>query len=212
MQNGLLPVLAIVVIVTVTSGCMSQSYIAPQTTFPAGQGTPPAENSSSPTGSPSFSSETVPDMSLDIPIKGDASCSLQTGQALTLLKSRDPSDYRNITRYIRLIECRDAGSGMYAWEEPPRFAAGRATRDAGILWYAGAIAHDSCHSREYHEYLQSHPSSSVPPEVYTGKTAEEACLQYQYTVLQKIGANEKMLQYVKDSAGTEYWNESNVWW
>jgi len=151
-------------------------------------------------------------MSLDIPIKGDASCSLQTGQALTLLKSRDPSDYRNITRYIRLIECRDAGSGMYAWEEPPRFAAGRATRDAGILWYAGAIAHDSCHSREYHEYLQSHPSSSVPPEVYTGKTAEEACLQYQYTVLQKIGANEKMLQYVKDSAGTEYWNESNVWW
>jgi hypothetical protein len=154
-----------------------------------------------------------PEGSLDIPVRGDpANCSLQTGRALSLLKSRDPGDYRDIIRYIRLIECRDNWSGMYAWEDPPRFAVGIKTRAAGTMWYAGAIAHDSCHSRQYSRYLQIHSSGPVPPDVFSGKSAELECLQYQASVLRKMGATPAVIQYVNDSADREYWNVSTVWW
>jgi hypothetical protein len=67
---------------------------------------------------------------------------------------------------------------MYACEDPPRFAVGRVTRDSGAIWYAGAIAHDSCHSWQYNEYAKDHPGEKVPENLFSGQAAEEECARY----------------------------------
>lgn len=103
---------------------------------------------------------------------------------------------------------------MYAWEKPPRYQVGKETRNAGTIWYAGTIAHDSCHSKLYIDYLVSNPSNSVPNEVWTGREAEEQCLDVQYDALAKIGADQNTLDYVQNVINTEYWNVdyNNRWW
>jgi hypothetical protein len=101
---------------------------------------------------------------------------------------------------------------MYACEDPPRFAVGRVTRDSGAIWYAGAIAHDSCHSWQYNEYAKDHPVEKVPEKLFSGQAAEEECARYQYGVLEKLGAPEKMLAYVANSSVLRWWETRDVWW
>ena len=142
----------------------------------------------------------------------DVNCSLQTVHALDLLDTKAHEDFLLVTNYIGIIECRDAWSAMYPFENPPRFRVGKATRDSGAMWYAGAIAHDSCHSRQYHDYLKIHPGTAVPVEIYTGETSEKECIRYQFGVLEKMGAPKKMLDYVANSSSQRYWESKNVWW
>jgi len=117
-----------------------------------------------------------------------------------------------VTKYIGIIEFRDNWSAMYPFENPPRFRVGKVTRDAGTIWYAGAIAHDSCHSRQYHDYESIHHGTPVPIEIYTGESSEYECIRYQYGVLEKMGASKKMLDYVANSSSLRHWESKNVWW
>jgi len=142
----------------------------------------------------------------------DINCSLQTVHALDLLDTKSHDDFLTITKYIGVIECRDDWSGMYGWENPPRFRVGKATRDSGVIWYAGAIAHDSCHSRQYNDYAKVHFGETVPLVLFSGEAAEIECINYQYGVLEKIGAPKKMLDYVSNSSSTRYWETKDVWW
>lgn len=162
--------------------------------------------STSPTASPKFETP--------ITIKGDAECVSQTEAALKLLQDKAPLHYANILKTVGVIECADAGSGMYAYENPPRYKVGTATRDAGTVWYAGTIAHDANHSKLYHDYLSSHPSESVPDDIWTGASAEAQCLDVQYDALSKMGAEQSVLDHVKNSKDSEYWNVpyADRWW
>lgn len=180
--------------------------------------TPPIPTSNpiktpTPTPAPTESIPSFPQTST-ITVKGDNACVLETEQALGLLREKAPVHYDIITKYIGVIECSDRGSGMYAWEEPPRYQVGKPTRDAGVIWYAGTIAHDSCHSKQYHDYLSNNPSGSVPDDVWTGREAERQCLDVQYDALTKIDADQAFLDYVRNSINSEYWNVGydNVWW
>ena len=85
-----------------------------------------------------------------IQIIGDETCYTQTSDALSLLQSA-ATYYNFVTQYIGAIECVEQGSGMFLWYEPPTFKAGRDTREGGTMWYAGTIAHDSCHSKQYQD-------------------------------------------------------------
>lgn len=108
-----------------------------------------------------------------------------------------------------------SGSGMFAWETPPRFQVGLATRQAGTIWYAGTIVHDSCHSKLYHDYLSNNPSIiRVPENVWTGEEVENECLNVQYDALKNIGADDNTLNYVKSMISSGYWNinYNNRWW
>lgn len=147
-----------------------------------------------------------------VKVIGDKTCVDQTNQALNLLQYKALDDYDNVVSYIGIIECTEAGSGMYAWEDPPRYKAGKVTRDAGTIWYAGTIVHDAWHSQLYHDYLVDHPASSVPDNIWTGKDAEQKCLEVQYSALQKIGADQTTLDYVKNVINTDYWNDNNRYW
>lgn len=147
-------------------------------------------------------------------IKGDRDCIVNTNQALDLLKNKAKEYYDLVNKYIGVIDCKEQGSGMAAYEKPPRFIAGRATRDAGEIWYAGSIVHDSCHSRQYNDYLLKSLLKTVPDNVWTGKNAEKECLDIQYEALKKIGASQVTLDSVRNALNTNYWevDYSQRWW
>lgn len=149
-----------------------------------------------------------------VQINGDAACQSSTLDALKLLSSSAPAHYATVTKYVSVIECSSQGSGMYAYENPPRYMVGDATRNAGTVWYAGTIAHDAGHSRLYHDYLSGSPGGSVPDDVWTGKSAERACLEAQYDALSKIGGTQSQLDYVKNVIDTGYYNVpyDQRWW
>ncbi|HSX06092.1 MAG TPA: hypothetical protein VLF69_06530, partial [Candidatus Saccharimonadales bacterium] len=84
-----------------------------------------------------------------IVIKGDASCQSDTLAALELLADKAPKHYQTVTTYMAIIECVTQGSGMAAYENPPRYLVGDLTRRGGTIWYAGTIVHDAGHSKLY---------------------------------------------------------------
>ncbi len=149
-----------------------------------------------------------------ITIKGDATCQSQTLEALKLLSTNTPKHYSTITSYISVIECVAQGSGMLAYENPPRYLVGDATRNAGTVWLAGTIAHDAGHSRLYHDYLSAHPGESVPNEIWTGEAAERTCLEAQHDALTKIGGTQTQLDHVMNIINSQYYNVpyDQRWW
>lgn len=169
-----------------------------------------------PTVMPTVTPITAPHAGLfAISIKGDSGCISDTEQALQLIKDRAFSYYERIVRYVGVIECAERGSGMYAWESPPRYLVGSVTRNSGTLWYAGTIVHDAYHSELYHTYRSDHPDQVVPDHIWTGRDAEFVCLQVQAEALYQMGADQSTVDYVRNEAiNTNYWegNYEDRWW
>jgi len=147
-----------------------------------------------------------------IVIQGDAECVSKTTAALNLLKQKSPDGYSEVESYIGIIQCQPSGSGMYAMEKPPRFVVGNQTRDAGVIWYAGAIVHDSNHSKLYNQYLTAHPGIPVPADVWTGQAAENQCIAVQYKALEDLGADAATLKYLQSQTNSNYWQQENRTW
>lgn len=171
-------------------------------------------NTSTKSSAPISSPSTTTAFTTQIQIKGNSSCKSDTLSALRLLHDKAVMHYSVVTKYISIIECVSKGSGMYAYENPPRYVVGDATRNAGTIWYAGTIAHDAGHSKLYHDYLTSHPGQAVPDDIWKGKNAEVSCLDAQYDALSKIGATQSELNYVKNIITSQYYNipYSERWW
>lgn len=130
---------------------------------------------------------------------GDSVCVSKTTEALDLLRTKAPSHYLNVTQYIGIIECVVLGSGIFAYENPPRYAVGNATRDYSRVWYAGTIVHDPVHSRLYNKYLAAHPGQAVPDDVWvgTGASAEKTSLAVQAVALEQMGAPQSDIDYLR---------------
>lgn len=150
----------------------------------------------------------------DVAILGDEYCQVETAAALNLLKSQARPNYDLVLRHIGVIECADAGTGIFVWEDPPRYRAGAATVQAGRTWYAGTIAHEACHAIQYQDYAQAHPTEEVPPEAFSGELAEAECLGTQKDALTQIGAGEEALETVRNALSTRYWEVEyeERWW
>ncbi len=108
-------------------------------------------------------------------------------QALDLLKLRAPSAYSMVLRYVGRIE-QAPHSGMRADSDPPTFLMSDATAMPSVTWAAASIAHDSYHSKLYHDYRDGHPGP-VPANAWGGIQAEVKCMSHQLTVMQLIGSS-----------------------
>ena len=150
----------------------------------------------------------------EITVIGSEDFKNKTKLAFSLLSDKARNYYDMVLKYVGIIEYADEGSGIYVWENPPRYKVGKATVDAGTIWYAGTIVHDATHSKLYHDYLATHPSESVPEDIYSGEKAEAICLGVQYDALSKIGADQGTLDYVKNVINTRYWeiHYNERWW
>lgn len=161
----------------------------------AQQRQPGASSQPTPTPAPQFSTP--------ITIRGDDSCRADTLNALQTIAASAPGHYSIVTRYVSIIECVSSGSAMYAYESPPRYAVGNATRSAGALWYASTIVHDANHSRLYHEGKE-----------WTGGNAENICLDAQANSLSLMGASQSTIDYVNSMKDNPYWQtpvEDRYW-
>ncbi len=119
--------------------------------------------------------------------------------------------YKTVLTHIDTVESVSAGSGMDVFTKTFRvgdvtaYAPGYSLEDQ-VLWLAGTIVHDACHSRLY-----------TDGEEYIGRDAELACLIDQLAALETlpgfafenyIGA---LIEGV-DDPGNDYWNDPNRHW
>jgi hypothetical protein len=129
-------------------------------------------------------------------IEGDASFVHRTSAALDLLKDRHPSAYARVLRYVGKIK-QSTWSAMQTSWMPPTFEVGPDTLSSDDYWYAGAIAHDATHSKQYFDYLSLNPGALwVPNDEWTGRNAEIECMTYQLDVLTKINAAQYLIDYM----------------
>ena len=136
-----------------------------------------------------------------IKINGDSKFSAQTRAALLLLDQKDPAAFRKIKTYVGIIE-QGRHSGMWAWEQPPRYEVNDVTAFFSVTWYASTIAHDATHSELYNQFQITHPGMPVPENVYGGVEIERFCIGYQLEVAKRIGAPQSEIDYLSTLDGT----------
>jgi hypothetical protein len=146
-----------------------------------------------------------------IGIIGDEAFTEQTDAALSLLASEAGDGYAQVLRYIDTIESVTAGSGMDVFTrtflvgDETAFAPGFAREDQ-VVWLAGTIVHDSCHSRLYAEGVE-----------YAGRDAELACMRDQLDTLEEID-HDYFEDYVQglidgvDDPENAYWTDPDRHW
>lgn len=142
---------------------------------------------------------------------GDDAFTAHTSAALTLLAQEAPNGHAQVVAYIEIIEAVDAGSGMdvftrtYLVGQETAYAPGFSP-DEQVVWYAGTIVHDSCHSRLYSE-----------GRTYTGRDGELACMFDQLGALESMD-NDFFESYVQglidgvDDPENAYWNDPDRHW
>jgi hypothetical protein len=136
-------------------------------------------------------------------IRGTARFEDQVQKALALLQGKATGAYTVVTNDIGVIQ-QSKRSGMKAYLNPPRFEMSDGTAFYSLTWCAGCIAHDSFHSKLYHDYLRAHPGArSVPDPVWTGEAAEKACSEHQIQVLKDIGAPVAEVDWCRQT--NQYW-------
>ena len=160
-----------------------------------------------------YASMAHPNSPRSIEIIGDSDCAEKTNEALDLLKEKAPEYYEIVENNIGAIQCAPDGSGLRMFNEPVTYVAGVQTINAGAIWYASTIAHDSCHAGLYNDYRESH-DGNVPNEAWTGKKAEINCLLLQKEVLEELGAGDSTMQHMEDMLDSAYWDIplSERWW
>ncbi len=135
-----------------------------------------------------------------IKVIGDPRFVVRTVRSLMLLKKQAPDAYQKVETYIGIIENYEK-SGMWVWEEPPRFTASDITAFYSIPWYAAAMAHEAVHSELYQQY-QADFGGEVPENIYAGPEVERVCIAYQLEVISRIGGTPTDIEYLAGLDGT----------
>ena len=142
-------------------------------------------------------------------IIGSVRFTSQVHQALLLLKAKDQNAYAIVTHYIGRIQ-EGQHSGMWAYKTPPTYELNDKTAFYSLTWCAATIAHDSFHSKLYHDYLRKH-GKPVPDAVWTGTKAEQECMSHQIAVMKRIQASAKEIAYAEKQASGSYVPDKETW-
>ena len=140
---------------------------------------------------------------------GSVGFSNQVHQAILLLRARDVDASAVVTNYVGRIQEAER-SGMAVDKTPPTYEMSDTTAFYSLTWCAATIAHDSFHSKLYHEYQKAHVGW-VPNSVWTGTGAEQKCVKHQLTVMERIGATKQEIDYAKTQADGHYVKDNETW-
>ena len=125
----------------------------------------------------------------------------QVVNALVLLRDKSPEAYGIITNYLGVIK-QARRSGMRSDLSPPTFELANPTAFYSLTWCAGSIAHDSMHSKMFHDYRKAH-NGAGPPHVWSSQVEEEQkCIAHQLQVLRAIGAPALEIDHCAEQDGT----------
>jgi len=145
----------------------------------------------------------------DLEIMGSVPFSNQVHQAMALLKAQDAEAYAIVTNYVGRIR-EGEPSGMWAYSTPPTYQMSDTNAFYSVTWCAATIAHDSFHSKLYHDY---HPKAGrgVPDAAWTGTEAERRCMKHQLGVMRRIGAPRGELEHARRQADGHYVKDGETW-
>ncbi len=199
------PSVVVVALILAACGGTSATTVPSTTTTAVGPTTTRASTSTT----ASTTSTTV--AAVGIEIVGDDAFVTQTQAALDLLATDVPEIYDEVLDHIDAIESVTAGSGMDVFTKTFRvgdvtaYAPGYGPEDQ-VLWLAGTIVHDACHSRLY-----------TDGEEYVGRDAELTCLEDQLAALLVLSGFEfeDYIQFLIDGVddpANEYWNDPDRHW
>jgi hypothetical protein len=145
----------------------------------------------------------------DVEIAGSVTFTNQVITALTLLTEKAPEAYEVVTNYVKRIE-QGERSGMWAYKKPPTYEMSDKTTFYSLTWCAATIAHDSFHSKLYHDY-PSTPGKTVPDSAWTGTDAEKKCMEHQLNVMTLIGSPTNELTYAKQQLKGMFVADKETW-
>jgi hypothetical protein len=143
-----------------------------------------------------------------VEISGSEEFLSRTKEALELL--RPTPFFSEIQRTIAVIK-QGRRSGMWAATQRPTFVVGKRTWSHSALWYAGAIAHDSYHSKLYHDARESSDGNPAA-DCWTGREAEKKCLAFQIEVMKTLGADADTVAYLKELEKNPAYQGHNRGW
>ena len=141
-------------------------------------------------------------------IKGTEQFIDQVQKALRLLKERDADAYAIVTEYVGRIQENEL-SGMDPLATPPTYYMSDITAFSSVTWCAATIAHDSFHSKLYHEYRRTH-NGPVPSAIWKGRVAEQQCCNHQLVVMDHIGASSEEIDHARQLADGHFVNEDGT--
>jgi len=137
-----------------------------------------------------------------IEIRGSKAFVVQVDRSLKLLENKAPYAYEIIINNVGRIE-QGEHSGMWANITPPTFELNDRTAFYSVTWCAGSIAHDSYHSKLYHDYKKIH-SGPVPDIIWGGQNVELECIKHQINALKQIGAPKLEIDHCRQQDGSHY--------
>ena len=127
----------------------------------------------------------------------------KTEEALTLLKEKSPDHYTIVTNYLSVIQFSEK-TGVTASSKISKI--GFKIFKLPLQWYAAGLAHESYHSKLYHDYRQKF-GLPVPNDVYSGRKAEDACLDVQKDCAKNLGAHISYIKYLEDMKKVDYFSK-----
>jgi hypothetical protein len=142
-------------------------------------------------------------------IVGSSRFTNQVHLALLLLRSRDTNAYAIVTNYVGRIQ-QGERSGMWAYKTPPTYEMSDSTAFYSITWCAATIAHDSFHSKLYHDHRKVH-RGHVPDRVWTGTVSEKKCMNHQLAVMENIEAPKWEIDHAKKHQDGHYAKDHETW-
>jgi hypothetical protein len=86
-------------------------------------------------------------------------------------------------------------SAMRANADPPTMFLVSSAASQSATYVASTFAHESFHSKLYHDYLAAHPGRPVPRRAWGGTDSEIKCDRYALGVMRRIGAPQSEIDW-----------------
>ena len=134
-------------------------------------------------------------------VVGNSRFQEQVKGALALLREKSPDAYEIITNHIRAI-VQARRSGMRLDLAKPTFELANPTAYYSLTWCASCIAHDSMHSKIYHDYMRAHAGVRKPEDWSSHVEEEKKCNAHQLQVLRDLGAPFVEIDHCASQDGT----------
>jgi len=142
---------------------------------------------------------------MNIIIEGNKYFENKTLEALYLIELKSSEKYNIVSKYIRKIQQGENSKWVLNNLINKTFKFGEQVYSSYKEFYAQSIVHDSYHSKLYYDYIENHGVNYVPDNIYSGEKAEWACLEYAISFLEEIRAPQHLINHVKSSRGTKWW-------
>lgn len=144
-----------------------------------------------------------PSIIATLKIDGDSDCVAKTNEALNLLKTRASDYYNDVVNNVNLIKCdKFSPNSIFTYNKGKKFRKfilNSNALDAGSIWLAGVITHETCHVQQYLEFEANRSSYSEKDwEGEKNRNLEGECDDVIYDALKKLGADQQTLEFAKN--------------